>query len=221
MAAASVWPGRRGSAGEHAAGCTDRIRRRVVSGDTLWAITCLFNPCGYRSRLRNYRVFRAHLPLPLVTVELAFDDRPFELDASDAERLVQIRGGDRMWQKERLLNVALQHLPHDCDKVVWTDCDTVFPEPEWPKRVGRSLDTFRMVQVFSELIDLQSASNTGDPRGPLNVTGGVLREIACGRVAAAALERAQLESAGRSTRRIWSTSACMTPASLAVVIARC
>ena len=41
----------------------------------LWAITCYFNPVGYRRRLENYRMFRQRLKVPLVAVELSFDEK--------------------------------------------------------------------------------------------------------------------------------------------------
>src|SRR5262245_38284590 len=91
----------------------------------LWAITAYFNPARYARRLHNYRVFRRHLSVPLLAVELAFDG-DFELHERDAERLVQLRTRDVMWHKERLLNIALQRLPSTCDSVLWIDCDLVY-----------------------------------------------------------------------------------------------
>ena len=85
-------------------------------GTDVWAIASFYNPVGYRRRLENYRVFRARLTVPLVTVELALG-RDFALGAGDADILVQLRGGDVMWQKERLLNVALGAVPADCRKI--------------------------------------------------------------------------------------------------------
>ena len=95
--------------------------------DDVWAITCYFNPVGYRSRLGNYRVFRRHFGalLPLVTVELACD-AAFQLDREDAEIMIQLRGGDELWQKERLLNIALAALPRACRTVAWLDCNVVY-----------------------------------------------------------------------------------------------
>ncbi|HEY2827606.1 MAG TPA: hypothetical protein VGJ04_08410, partial [Pirellulales bacterium] len=75
-----------------------------------WAITTHFNPMRWRRRLDNFHVFRKHLKVPLVAVELGYDDR-FELQPNDADILVQIPGIDVMWQKERLFNVALSHVP--------------------------------------------------------------------------------------------------------------
>jgi hypothetical protein len=55
-------------------------------------------------------MFRANLGAPLVTVELSFDGR-FELTDQDADVLIQLCGGALLWQKERLLNLALKAVP--------------------------------------------------------------------------------------------------------------
>jgi len=119
----------------------------------LWGITAYFNPAGYQSRLNNYRSFRQCLKVPLVAVEMSPIGR-FELRSDDADILVQLAGGDVLWQKERLLNVALQHLPNDCDIIAWLDCDLIFEEDDWPARTRAALDSYRMVQLFSERCDL-------------------------------------------------------------------
>src|SRR5215204_6644330 len=105
-------------------------RQRESSADNhpaqpLWAITSYFNPMRYGRRLANYRLFREHLKVPLLTVELSFGAEDFELREGEADILVQLRGQDILWQKERLLNVALGELPSGCTKVVWLDCDVV------------------------------------------------------------------------------------------------
>ena len=79
-------------------------------GTNLWSITCYFNPVGYRRWLENCRTFRQHLKVPLVAVELSFGEE-FELAAGDAHILVQLRSSSVLWQKERLLDVALRSLP--------------------------------------------------------------------------------------------------------------
>lgn len=119
----------------------------------LWAITCYFNPVGYSRRLENYRVFRRRLTIPLVTVELSFDGN-FQLCNEDADILVQIHGGDVMWQKERLLNIALQRVPKNCDKIAWLDCDIVFGSEDWAEQASRALDAFVLVHLFHERHDL-------------------------------------------------------------------
>jgi hypothetical protein len=119
----------------------------------LWAITAYFNPVGYKRRLRNYHVFRQRLSVPLVTVELAFDGG-FQLAEGDADILVQIRGGDIMWQKERLLNIGLGHVPPKCDAVAWLDCDVIFASDDWAARARRALDDVAIVHLFRERFDL-------------------------------------------------------------------
>ncbi len=126
----------------------------------LWAITSYFNPSGFKTRPANYRAFRKYLAAPLVAVELSFNGR-FELRQGDAEILVQLVGRDVLWQKERLLNVALQHLPNDCDTVAWLDCDVVFARDDWPERAGAALGRFPLVQLFSERCDLASGATRG------------------------------------------------------------
>jgi hypothetical protein len=97
----------------------------------MWAITSYFNPLGYRTRLANYRTFRQHLGLPLLTVEQGRGGR-FDLDERDATVLLQVPSGDVMWQKERLLNLALGALPPECETVVWLDSDILFDGDDWP-----------------------------------------------------------------------------------------
>ena len=122
------------------------------SGD-LWAITCYFNPVGYHRRLENYRTFRKRLKVPLVAVELSFDNK-FELASGDADILVQLHSSAVLWQKERLLNVALKSLPDDCDKVAWLDCDIIFESDDWVESAGRALDEFALVHLFQERNEL-------------------------------------------------------------------
>jgi len=148
----------------------------------LSAITSFFNPAGYQSKLTNYRTFRKHMRLPLITVELSFTGR-FVLQAGDADVLVQLSGGDILWQKERLLNVALRHLPVDCDFVAWLDCDVIFAEHDWPARACAALGEFRLVQPFSERCNLAQHAHQGSSEwGPVeSAVPGLGHEFATSR----------------------------------------
>ncbi len=114
----------------------------------LWAIAPYFNPAGYRRRRENYRAFRQRLGVPLVTVEMAHGNA-FDLAEGDADILVQLRGGDVMWQKERLLNIALAAVPAPCRKVAWIDADVIFARPDWVERASLMLDRRPIVQLFA------------------------------------------------------------------------
>jgi hypothetical protein len=144
----------------------------------LWAITSYFNPAGYATRLANFGEFRRRLTVPLVAVEASFDGR-FALGPGDAEVLVQLRARDVLWQKERLLNVALTHLPPECEQVAWLDCDVVLSE-DWPQRARDALGRHALVQLFSE------RSNEGR-NGDASVAEAIGVRIAGGRAKAADL----------------------------------
>ncbi len=115
----------------------------------LWAITSYFNPIGYQRRIQNYHAFRSRLGVPLVTVELSFDGT-FQLERGDADILVQLTGRDIMWQKERLLNIAVRATPDDGKQIAWVDCDVVFAVEDWAERVSRALDRYALVHLYDE-----------------------------------------------------------------------
>lgn len=130
------------------------------------AITCYFNPNKSKLRLDNYRIFREHIQaegIKLYCAELACGDDPFQLKKSDADYMLQVRATDIMWQKERLLNILLGLLPSECDKVIWIDCDIVFPDLGWSKRISDKLDTSALIQPYTWAIGLPQCqiSNPG------------------------------------------------------------
>src|SRR5712691_2606320 len=138
------------------------MRRR----DDVWALTAYYNPAGYASRRINYRKFRAHLDMPLLTVELSTSGH-FELAPTDAEIIIQVPAKSVLWQKERLLNIGLARLPSNVNSVAWLDCDIIFGNPNWLAQVSEILVDVPITQCFSEMIDLekdafpdQSASTT-------------------------------------------------------------
>ncbi len=137
---------------------------KTMGGD-LWAVTTFFNPSGYRNKKENYDRFRAGLSavgVPLLAVELAFDHGAFELEEADANRLVQVRGGDALWQKERLLNVGISRLPASCDKVAWLDADVLFSNEDWPAAVADALERYVVVQPFASSVRLEPGETTCD-----------------------------------------------------------
>ena len=98
----------------------------------LWVLTTYYNPAGYNRRRMNFKAFRRMLQQPLLVVELARDGR-HELSDDDGEIVIRLTGEDRLWQKERLLNVGLEALPRHVEFAAWIDCDLVFPR----RRMGR------------------------------------------------------------------------------------
>jgi hypothetical protein len=142
-----------------------------TSPPPFWAITCYFNPQHYQRRLQNYRTFRENLKIPLVTVELSLDGR-FELRPDEADIMIQVRGQDVLWHKERLLNIALNALPPDCRKFAWLDCDVIFQQPDWAAQASDALDEFPVIQPFQDVCELARDVPPGQPDHPDNLRIG-------------------------------------------------
>ena len=79
--------------------------------------------------------------------------------------LLRIRSEHVLWQKERLINVALGHLPKHVKKVAWLDCDILFSNPNWLIETSELLDNYPIVQPF------QTANRL--PRGWNDMRGAV------------------------------------------------
>jgi len=141
----------------------DASRSGHTPGDPrFWIVTTYYNPLAYRSRRENFRRFRQGLSAPLLAIELA---RPgcFELTEADATKLVRVESDDVMWQKERLANLALEHLPDECENVAWVDCDLLFGSDGWLEDASRALETQPLVQCFTQMRYLPSDARLSAP----------------------------------------------------------
>jgi hypothetical protein len=137
-----------------------------VSSD-FCVITSYFNPARYKTKRRNFDAFMenmAKVNADVRVIELAFGDDDFELKPS--EQVLQFRGNDVMWQKERLLNVAAASLPDSCTKVGWFEADLIFKEPDWLERTSEALDRYMVVQPFSHAVRM-NRGNQDDGTGLL------------------------------------------------------
>jgi hypothetical protein len=126
------------------------IRPARLTGE-LWGLTAYYNPAGYRNKLENLKRYAEGVRrqgLPLLIVELAFQDRPFEVPEDTADRLIRRRTDSVLWQKERLLNIGLRELPAACDRVAWVDADVVFENEDWVAQTAELLRSYVIVQPF-------------------------------------------------------------------------
>lgn len=115
-------------------------------------ITCFFNPCNYENRRRNYHKFARGLArqgVPLWTIEAAASDGEFTLRAHE-ETIIRVRLPEDgwLWQKERLLNLLLPHVPVQFTKIGWVDCDLIFETDHWAQLASSSLDIWPIIQLF-------------------------------------------------------------------------
>jgi hypothetical protein len=129
-----------------------RERRERVPLPGELAVVCVFwNPAGWKSLRRNYLRFLHEMEwwgVPTFNVELAYEGQAFTCD----DAWLKVRGGDRnvLWQKERLINLAVERLPDRFDKVAWIDADMVFLDHQWPERLCRTLEEWPVVQMWNE-----------------------------------------------------------------------
>ena len=121
-------------------------------------ISTFFNPGRHENKVENFRKFKGAVAaqgLQMLCVELVFGDSTFQLldassDAPDCEIMVQRRTseGNTLWQKERLLNIALDNLPASVTKVMWLDSDLIFLNDDWVPETAELLDQYPVVQPF-------------------------------------------------------------------------
>lgn len=117
----------------------------------MWGITVSFNPAGYVNRYSHLELFSENVRrqgLKLLAIELAFDDQPFLVREEVADKVIRLRSTSVLWQKERLLNIALDALPPCCDKVAWLDADILFENEAWVTETSALLNRYVVVQPF-------------------------------------------------------------------------
>ncbi|MBL8018911.1 MAG: hypothetical protein JNM27_04520 [Leptospirales bacterium] len=136
--------------------------------DDLAIITSYYNPQHYVSRRENFHCFARFLGQAarnLFVVESAFESDDFEL--SEFPGLSRIRGGDVLWQKERILNLAMRSLPEKFKKIAWVDCDLLFANPLWMKQASDALNEFPVIQLFDTIVRLPSEISKQFRRGTI------------------------------------------------------
>ena len=128
----------------------------------LWFVTCVANPCGFRSRYNLYDAFADHILNVvggnLLTVEVAFGDGEHALvprESSPNYKLIQVRSKSRLWTKESQLNLGIANLPPEAEYVCWCDADVEFQQGAMIKRdIVEALQTWDVVQCFTVALDL-------------------------------------------------------------------
>lgn len=132
--------------------------------DDLFLVTCYFNSGNFQTRRDTYDRFVRPIResgLELLTVECAFGNADFVFPPGP--EILRVRCRDVMWQKERLINLAVASLPQSARKIAWLDCDVLFANPAWAVQTAALLDDFPIVQTFRTAIRL--------PRGQASYRG--------------------------------------------------
>jgi len=135
-------------------------------------ITTYFNYSGNKIILDNFKLFRKKIVsqgATLCVVELSLKNSEFELQKKDADYLIQVRSGSVMWQKERLLNIALKQLPQKYSKIAVIDADILFLDDSWLEKTIKALDKYNAVQLFRWAVNM--------PRGKKSLSALELSSI--------------------------------------------
>jgi len=139
-----------------------RISKRDSSiNPKLAVLTTFFNPNNYLNLRYNYLKFSEKIKekADLFPIELSFNGEFFIED----ENVIQIKGSREniLWQKERLLNIALENLPKEYTNVAWIDCDIIFENENWVEEVNEKLKDYKVLQLFENAKRLDENGNVG------------------------------------------------------------
>ena len=132
----------------------------LTPSQTLHVVTMVSNPVMYQSRYDLYRKFEQKMKqvhVNLVTAEIAFGDRQFEVTTAGNPNHVQLRTWDELWHKENALNIAMSRLPTDWQYVAWIDADIEFQQPDWVEKTIHALQHYQVVQPWSDAIDMDAS----------------------------------------------------------------
>jgi len=116
-------------------------------------VASYFNPCNFKLRRDNYLKFFEKLgefSRYLTTVELAFDDAKFHLEA--LPNRLAFRSPHIMWQKEALLNIGINKAIADgYEYIVWLDADIEFHNDGWYDQLELACSQHALIQVFETI----------------------------------------------------------------------
>ena len=138
----------------HAAHAPHAVAPIQAHPDRLYVVTVIFNPRRFRSRYRLYRTFAKEMAdagVQLLTVEIAFGDRPFEVTNAFDPWHLQLRTSVEMWHKERGLNLGVEKLRRmvPCAKyIAWIDADVSFTRSDWAQETIQMLQHHPFLQLF-------------------------------------------------------------------------
>jgi hypothetical protein len=111
----------------------------------------LFNPCTSVRIVTNWLYVWNKLVaagIPVFGVELVY---PWQKPAlADACKTITVRSDSIMFHKEKLIERLLREVPPTYTKICPIDCDVVFARPDWYDAVSIALDTYSVVQPYSE-----------------------------------------------------------------------
>jgi hypothetical protein len=121
----------------------------------LCVILCVFNMEPGSEKQANFELCRrlyALSGIPLVVIECAFGESAWACEPGPG--VYRVRATTALWQKERLINLALTRVPARCTKVAWIDADILFENTQWAVTASERLNDLVVVQLADRIIRL-------------------------------------------------------------------
>ena len=129
----------------------------IMDEQNLYVIAVISNPFRYKVRYALYRNFEIYIKNSgaiLYTVELAFNNRPFEVTQENNPFHIQLRSDQELWHKENMMNIGVSRLPPNAKYIAFVDADVTFSRPDWVNETLQQLQHYKVVQLFSHAQDL-------------------------------------------------------------------
>lgn len=130
----------------------------------LAAVCAYYNPCRYETRRRNFERFAAGMRDAGVELYVAEAGQHGRFDLPQSPRTFRFTATSSLWQKERLLNLAIERLPPEVDAVAWIDADILFESRDWPQRTLDLLREAPVAQLFATAVYLGPDGRRADWR---------------------------------------------------------
>jgi hypothetical protein len=131
---------------------------RIEMSDVLYVIAAVSNSRQYQSRYTLFRNFQRYMNtvpgIKLYVVELAHDDRLFEITESGRSDHIQLRTNHELWHKENLVNIGVSRLPSNWKYMAWLDGDIEFDRIDWASETIKALQHHKIVQPWVTATDL-------------------------------------------------------------------
>lgn len=129
--------------------------------DDICVLTSYFNFENYSTKHQNYLRFKKSLDDSQIhnyTIEYATAPNSFKLRG--LSNVIQIIGRENLWQKESLINLLVKRIPEKFKKIVWLDCDVLFENENWAIETSLALESYYVVQPFSNVIKLPANNDS-------------------------------------------------------------
>lgn len=118
--------------------------------DKVAIITFHFNPAGFKNAVDTYyKWYPSVSNIPVICLEMVLDGREQEIENSV---VLHATPDNIMWQKERMINIAIDMLPDSVEYVAWVDHDALFDNTNWLiESIDKIGGSDKVIQPFSHI----------------------------------------------------------------------